>query len=87
MTDFTATRNAMHHAAQVASAWGATHLDADPDHQYANLGWDPALRALIGRQADESITADEIAARLGTIPYEVVTAIAHRVPRIPVQGP
>lgn len=36
---------------------------------------------LIGRQSDDSITADELAAKLGTIPYEVVCMIAHRVPR------
>jgi len=40
---------------------------------------------LIGSQADAAITADEIAGRLGTINYEVVTAIAARVPRV-VQG-
>jgi len=39
---------------------------------------------LIGRQGDEAITADEIADRLGTINYEVVTAIAQRVPRVAV---
>jgi alanine racemase len=37
---------------------------------------------LIGRQADEVITADEIAAQLNTINYEVVTALMARVPRI-----
>ena len=37
---------------------------------------------LLGRQGKEMITADEIAQRLGTINYEVVCAISHRVPRI-----
>jgi alanine racemase len=37
---------------------------------------------LIGRQGDEVITADEVAAQLGTINYEVVTALMPRVPRI-----
>ena len=37
---------------------------------------------LIGAQGDERITADEVAARLGTINYEVVSAILARVPRI-----
>jgi len=37
---------------------------------------------LIGRQADMSITADELALHLGTIHYEVVCMLAHRVPRV-----
>ena len=41
---------------------------------------------IIGRQGQEEVTADELAARLGTINYEIVTAIAKRVPRIAV-GP
>jgi Alr-MurF fusion protein len=36
---------------------------------------------LIGRQGDEEITADDVADRLGTINYEVVTQILPRVPR------
>lgn len=36
---------------------------------------------LIGRQGDEEITAAEWAARLGSIPYEVVCAVGPRVPR------
>jgi len=36
---------------------------------------------IIGRQGGEEITADDLAATLGTINYEVVTAIAARVPR------
>jgi alanine racemase len=36
---------------------------------------------LIGRQGTHEITADEWAARLGTIPYEIVCAISARVPR------
>ena len=37
---------------------------------------------LIGEQGQESITADEVAGRLGTINYEVVCMIGPRVPRI-----
>jgi alanine racemase len=37
---------------------------------------------LIGRQGDDEITAEEVAARLGTINYEVVSGILARVPRI-----
>jgi alanine racemase len=36
---------------------------------------------LIGCQGDDRITAEEVAARLGTINYEVVSAILARVPR------
>jgi alanine racemase len=36
---------------------------------------------LIGRQGTNQITADELALKLGTINYEIVTAISHRVPR------
>lgn len=38
---------------------------------------------IIGRQGREEITVDELAARLGTIAYEVVSAISGRVTRIP----
>ncbi len=37
---------------------------------------------VIGRQGGEEITADELAGKLGTINYEVVTCIARRVPRV-----
>jgi len=37
---------------------------------------------LIGAQGDERITVDEVAARLGTINYEVVSEILARVPRV-----
>ncbi len=37
---------------------------------------------LIGRQGREFITADEIAAKTGTIPYEVLCGISNRVPRV-----
>jgi len=39
---------------------------------------------IIGRQGTEEITADEMAAKLGTINYEIVTSISHRVPRLAV---
>ncbi len=37
---------------------------------------------LIGRQGAEEITATEVAQRLGTIAYEVLTSISARVPRV-----
>ena len=42
---------------------------------------------LLGRQGDEEITADEWAALLGTISYEVLCGIGPRVPRIMVNPP
>src|SRR5207244_3584235 len=36
---------------------------------------------LIGEQGDDRISADDVARRLGTINYEVVTQILPRVPR------
>lgn len=36
---------------------------------------------LIGRQADETVTADELGGLVGTIGYEIVTRIGARVPR------
>ncbi len=41
---------------------------------------------IIGQQDKEKITADELAIKLGTINYEVVTRIAQRVNRIVVEG-
>jgi alanine racemase len=41
---------------------------------------------VIGRQGTEQITADELAAKLGTINYEIVTGISHRVPRLAVEN-
>jgi alanine racemase len=37
---------------------------------------------IFGQQNNESITADEIASRLNTINYEIVSTITARVPRI-----
>lgn len=47
----------------------------------------PAVRqgdevVLIGKQGDETITVDDVARNLGTINYEVVSAILDRVPRV-----
>ena len=42
---------------------------------------------IIGRQGGEEVTADELALKLDTINYEVVTRIGHRVPRVAVAEP
>jgi alanine racemase len=39
---------------------------------------------LIGRQADAELTADALAAALGTINYEIVTGLARRVERVAI---
>jgi alanine racemase len=56
------------------------------DQSMINVTQIPGVRqgdevVLIGRQGDDRITAEEVAARLGTINYEVVSAILARVPR------
>ena len=40
---------------------------------------------IIGKQGNETVTADELAGRLGTINYEIVTNISRRVSRIAVE--
>jgi alanine racemase len=42
---------------------------------------------LIGRQGNEAITADDVAAAAGTISYEVLAGIGPRIPRVYVGGP
>ncbi|MDD5302270.1 MAG: alanine racemase C-terminal domain-containing protein, partial [Elusimicrobia bacterium] len=39
---------------------------------------------LIGRQNGAAVTAAELARLCGTIPYETVTALSSRVPRVAV---
>lgn len=41
---------------------------------------------LVGRQGDETITITELADWTGTIPWEVLTNITHRVPRVYLGG-
>jgi len=41
---------------------------------------------LIGRQGEQEITATEVANLIGTIPYEVLTHIGERVPRVYVRS-
>jgi alanine racemase len=42
---------------------------------------------LLGRQGTEEISAHELARTRNTIPYEVITNVAHRVPRVYHAGP
>jgi len=57
-------------------------VDCGPDATVAT-GDDVVL---LGRQGDEVISADDWAARLGTISYEVLTGMGARVPRVYVGG-
>jgi len=52
----------------------------DPDIADETVTGDEVV--LIGRQGTEEITATEIAQRLGTIAYEVLTSVSARVPRV-----
>ncbi len=49
-----------------------------PDAESVTVGSEVVL---IGRQGDAEISASDVAATLGTIPYEVICAISRRVPR------
>ncbi|MDB6137218.1 MAG: alr [Verrucomicrobiaceae bacterium] len=56
------------------------------DQMMANIEWDSAFNGdavtLIGTDGDQTITADDVAGWAGTIPYEVLTNINTRVPRV-----
>lgn len=41
---------------------------------------------IIGRQGTDAISADDLALKLGTISYEIVTGISYRVPRVVVEA-
>ena len=62
------------------------------DQIVVDCGDDASVRpgdevVLLGRQGDEVITADDWAAMLGTISYEVVCGVGPRMPRILVNRP
>ncbi|MDX1662705.1 MAG: alanine racemase [Candidatus Promineifilaceae bacterium] len=60
------------------------------DQMMVNIGWDSAYNGdsviLLGEGEGASITAEELAEWAGTIPYEVLTNINTRVPRIYIDG-
>lgn len=55
-----------------------------------NIEWETAYNGdeviLLGESGNVAISADELAAWAGTIPYEVLTNINTRVPRIYLQA-
>lgn len=63
---------------RVAGAVTMDHITVDCGDDDVAIGDEVVL---LGRQGDEEIPAEELAARLGTISYEVVTSIGKRVPR------
>ena len=61
------------------------------DQMIVDISRVPTARAgdevvLIGKQRDEEIAAIELAMWFGTVPWEVLTAITYRVPRIYIGG-
>ena len=58
-------------------------VDVTPLH--GQVGLDDEV-VIIGRQGKEEVTADELAEKLATINYEVVTCVAGRVPRLVIGG-
>jgi alanine racemase len=60
------------------------------DQTMVNIGWETAYNGdevvLLGKQGEEEITAADIARWAGTIPYEVLTNINTRVPRLYISG-
>lgn len=61
------------------------------DQVMVDIGWNSAYNddevVLLGRQGDASVSVEELAAWAGTIPYEILTNINTRVPRIYVERP
>ncbi len=62
------------------------------DQIVVDCGDDDSVRpgdevVLLGRQGGEAVTADDWAAMLGTISYEVVCGVGPRMPRVPVNRP
>ena len=56
------------------------------DQMMVNLEWDSAYNGdevvLLGAAGDQAITCEDLADWAGTIPYEVLTSIGARVPRV-----
>jgi alanine racemase len=58
-------------------------LDVTPLRGQVQMGDEVVI---IGRQGAQTITADDMAETVGTINYEIVSAISHRVPRVIAGG-
>jgi alanine racemase len=55
------------------------------DQFMVDIGWDSAFNedevVLIGSQGDQRISAEDVAGWAGTIAYEILTGLNHRIPR------
>jgi alanine racemase len=60
------------------------------DQMMVNIEWESAYNGdevvLIGEQADQAISVEDLAGWAGTIPYEILTNINTRVPRLYLPG-
>jgi alanine racemase len=60
------------------------------DQFMVNIEWDSAYNndevILIGESEGERITVEDLAGWAGTIPYEILTNINTRVPRVYING-
>jgi len=60
------------------------------DQMMVNIEWETAYNGdevvLIGEMGGSSIAVEELAAWAGTIPYEILTNINTRVPRVYIRG-
>lgn len=63
-------RLALHHAAQLVSALGASLMPAEPDDSHPNLGWDATRASLVGRP----VSGVQGALTLGTPRLELIDA-------------
>ncbi len=57
------------------------------DQVMVDVGYIPGVKVgdeavLWGRQGEQEISVDEVAAKIGTINYEVVCMVSCRVPRV-----
>ncbi|MFQ5690942.1 MAG: alanine racemase [Gemmatimonadota bacterium] len=67
---------------------GAVCMDVTVVDVTAVDGVRPGFAAtLLGRDGDEEIRLDELAARCGTIEYEILTGLGRRLPRVESAGP
>jgi alanine racemase len=63
----------------VVGSIGMDQMMVDVSNAHIEAGEEVVM---IGKQKKDQILADELADHLGTIPYEILCAISHRVPRI-----